>query len=90
MGTDGCFCDALTGEAWACAWCGKRYWVEPGGLYPTTGWCNNECQEAHKKANPDCLHFAGWTPIEDTMPGGPHDGVWENSGLKMREKEDET
>ena len=83
LGTPGCFCDARIGEAWACAWCGTMHWVEAGGLCPMTGWCGEECMNKHRAANPECAHFKGYMPISDTLPGGPHDGVWENSGLRL-------
>jgi hypothetical protein len=49
-------------------------------LYETSvGFCSNDCGAAW-----DNEHPGYWTPIEDTFPGGPHDGVWENSGFEIR------
>ena len=84
MGTPGCFCDGTAANHWACAWCGKEHWIDEMLGRPLAGWCNDECESAHKAANPTARHFQGWTPIEDTLPGGPQDGIWENSGLVLK------
>jgi hypothetical protein len=43
--------------------------------------------EKHQAANPDCEWFRGFVPIEDTLPGGLMDGVWENSGLALGDEQ---
>jgi hypothetical protein len=76
-------------EAHYCAWCGTAHPRGDGPRNPIVTWCGSECHDAHQAANPTARHFAGWLPIEDTMPGGRLDGVWENSGLSLGGQQDE-
>jgi hypothetical protein len=55
-----------------------------GGPKSMAAWCNNDCIEQHRAANPNCEHFRGFEPIADTLPGERYDGVWENSGMELR------
>jgi len=77
----GCITSA---EALRCAWCGKASPRRDDLPEPWGYWCSEGCSNAHKAANPDCEWFRGFVPIEDTLPGGRYDGVWENSGLSLR------
>ena len=83
QGTLGCFCDAKDGEALACAWCGKKRWRQPDEPNAMTTWCGSRCFEEHRAANPSAEFFVGMKPIQETLPGGPQDGVWENSGFDL-------
>ena len=71
------------GEYWRCVWCGKHHELQPDAPRFSGGWCSEDCRKAHQAANPECDWFAGFIPIEDTLPGGRYDGVWENSGLRL-------
>lgn len=53
-----------------CGTCGKPIEVDASiaGV-----WCPEHAQE--------CNREDGCIPVADTMPGGPEDGIWENSGL---------
>lgn len=73
----------LGGEYWNCAWCGKYHPILPDAPVSYAGWCDAICHEAHRKANPMCQWFNGWVAIEETLPGGRYDGIWENSGFKL-------
>lgn len=78
---------SLPGEVWRCVWCGKHHKKDPDDKgdpmnYGMAGWCAG-CAEKHEAANPDCDWFRGFQPIEDTLPGGALDGVWENSGFRL-------
>lgn len=35
--------------------------------------------------DPNCepCNGADWIPVGQTLPGGPLDGIWENSGLEL-------
>lgn len=65
----------------ACAYCGK---LHPKNDAPDGGrmWCNDACHKAHEAADPSISE--GWIPIEQTLPGGRYDGIWENSGMTLR------
>jgi hypothetical protein len=72
-------------EANYCAWCGKAWpWSAKDSPRPIASWCPG-CADKHRAANPTADWFVGFVPIEDAFPGGPHDGVWENSGLELRD-----
>jgi hypothetical protein len=82
---------SLPGEVWRCVWCGKHHQKDPNDKsepmnYGMHGWCAG-CEEKHKAANPDCDWFRGFEPIGDTLPGGPLDGVWEDSGFTLSPRE---
>jgi len=89
MGTPGCDCDATNENAWRCVWCGKLHWTEVVNgkplPAPMSAWCDDDCQSAHRKANPTAWFFdtTGWFDASETLPGGRHDGVWENSGFSI-------
>jgi hypothetical protein len=70
-----------------CTWCGKHHPTDNGNPIGAM-WCNETCRAAHETANPDCDWFRGFEPIGDTMPGGPLDGVWENSGFTLSPRDD--
>jgi hypothetical protein len=74
-----CLCHGIVD---CCAWCGKK--SRGGPLRAMVSWCNDKCVEEHRVANPTADHFVGWTPIEDTLPGGPLDGIWEDSGFNLQ------
>lgn len=74
------------GEIYRCEWCGEPHQQrneEPRFDGAGGRWCNDKCYDAHKTANPECTWFCGYIPIEDTLPGGRFDGIWEESGLKL-------
>lgn len=75
-------------ESLRCEWCGKAQPKSPTAIEPWGFWCNEACASAHKAANPECDWFRGFAPILDTLPGGRFDGVWENSGLRLVNKDD--
>ncbi len=76
------------GEITRCVWCGEPHLVGEGpkDSFATATWCAG-CMEKHQAANPDCEWFRGFVPIEDTLPGGLMDGVWENSGLALGDEQ---
>lgn len=76
-GDPDCLCSGIV--VW-CAWCGE---ARRGSVQTVIWWCSKECRDAHKAANPTSKLFAGWQPMNETLPGGSLDGVWENSGFRM-------
>jgi hypothetical protein len=76
-------CAPLEGERIRqCVWCGEPH-LNPGGPEGGAMWCSEGCHDAHEAANPGARYFKGWINIAETLPGGKHDGVWENSGLSF-------
>jgi hypothetical protein len=60
---------------------------EPGNDGAGGKWCSQKCNDEHQAANPNCEWFRGFEPITDTLPGGPLDGIWEESGFTLESKE---
>jgi hypothetical protein len=50
----------------------------PSGLEGAITYCSDHCDQAWREEHPGY-----WTPIEETLPGGRYDGIWENSGFQL-------
>jgi len=68
----------------ACAQCSADL-IIPDELSTASVFCNDECWQGYHDNNPSP---GVWVPVEDTLPGGRYDGVWENSGLQLGETHD--
>lgn len=56
------------------------------GLSETAiSYCSKACQDLW-----DAAHPGYWIPIEETLPGGKYDGIWENSGFGLDFRKDES